>query len=479
MDSTWETQSPNHMRVTTQLHHSNERYEDETPFPYKMEFNPNEIPHRLNTLHGSPSYRMEIQDKTRSFQSDFQNRMPLHVLHYPIGSKSDIQFHGSAIYQGISATHCKIPLICPGNTPGVTSLYPRKPQTRMSPCEVGIQSDSNRANQPSSTNEIPFYQTDNPRELYPDNFPGGMSLNPREVQKRMIPYSVGIQSTSDKAHQSYQVCSTNGVPSCQTGNPSEIHPDNIPRVTSLEPREAHLRIPLCEVAIRSDSSKVSQLFQGSSTKGIPFYQTDNPREFYPDNIPRETSLDPREVQESMPPYLVGIQSDSDDAPQFQQASSTYRIPSYRMDNPREMHRDQTINTEEMQIRAPCAESETLSCQTSRLQKGISLCEADFHEGVLTQQDDARTDEGMKASNPGTNANRRTSPAPHQPVTTEQTSHNLSSAQACPRCHCLGTTQPQPSYLPSLNLQNAHARPSVIMVPLKRKVKSNTNSQQVH
>lgn len=458
MDSTWETQSPNQMGVTTQLHHSNSRYGDETTFPCKMEFNPNDIPHGLSTLHRSPSYRMEIHDKTRSFQSDFQSRMPLHALHYPIGSKSGIQFHDTATYRGVSATHSKIPLICPGNTLGVTSLYPRKAQTRVSPCEVGIESDSNRANQASSTNGISFYQTDNPRELYPDNFPGGTSLNPREVQKRMPPYPVGVQSGSNKAHQSYQACSTNGIPSCQTDNPSEMHPDNIPRVTSLDPREAHSRMPPCGVGIRSDSSKVNQPYQESSTNGIPFYQTDNPRELCPDNIPRETSLDPREVQGRMTPYLVGIQSDSDNAPQFQQASSTNRIPSYRMDNPREMS----------QMRA---ESETLSYETSCLQKGILSWEADFHEGVLTQQDDAGTYEETKTSNPKTGADRSTSPSTYQPVTSEQTSYNLSSTQTCPRCHCIVTAQPQPSYLPSLNLQNTHARPSVIMVPLKRKVKS--------
>ena len=237
-----------------------------------------------------------------------------------------------------------------------------------------------------------------------------------------------------------------------------MRPDNIPRVTSLYPSEAYSRMPPCVVDIRSDSNKVNELYQGRSTNGFPFHQTDNPRELYPDNIPGETPLDPREVQRRRQPNLEGVQSDSGNAAQFQQASSSIRIQSYRMDNPREMY--------QMPV-----ESETFSDQTSRLQKGVPLCEADFFEGVSTQQDDATTYEGMKGSNPKTNANRSTSPARYQLVTPEQTSHNLSGAQTCPRCHCIVTTQPQLSYLPSLNLLNAHARPSVIMVPLKRKVKS--------
>lgn len=461
MDFTWETQSPNQMGVTPQLSHSNGRYGDETPSHCKMELGPNEIRHPLNTLHESPSYRMEIHDETRLFQFDCQNRMPSQALQHPIGCKSSIQFHDTATYRGVSATHDEIPLICAGNTPGASTLCPRKVQTRMSPYGVNIQLDSKRVSesyQASSTNGIPFHQIGNPRELFLDNFPGVTSLNPRKLQKRMPPNVVDIHSSSNKTHQSHQECSLNEIPSCQTGNTREMRPDNIPRVTSIDPREAHSRISPCGVDIRSDSNKVNQHYQESSANGFLFYQTDIPRELYPGNISGETPLDPREVQGRTPPNLVGVQSDSDNAPQFQQASSTNRIPSYRMDNPREMH----------QIPA---DSETLSYQTGRLQKGLPLCEVDFHEGVSTQQDDAWTYEGVKASNPKTSANSSTSTARYQPVAPKQTSHNLSGAQTCPRCHCVVTTQPQPSYLPSLNLINAPARPSVIMVPLKRKVKS--------
>ena len=462
MDFTWETQSPNQIGVTAQLSHSNRRYGDEIPSDCKMELNHNEILYRLNAPHRSPSYQMEIRDETRLFRSDCQSRMPPHALQHRIGCRSSIQFHDEATYRGVSAIHNEIPLICAGNTPGVSTLYPKKAQTRMSPYEVGKLLETKKVSesyQASSTNGIPFYQRGNPRELYLDNFPGVTSSNPSELQKRMPPCVVGINSSSKKAQKIHQACSTNEIPSHQTGNTNEMRPENIPREkTSLDPREAHSKMPPCVMDIRSDLNKVSHFYQGSSTNGFPFYQMDISRELYPDNIPGETPLDPREVQRRTPPNLVGMQSDSDNARQFQQARSTNRIPSYRMGNPREMH----------QIPA---ESERLSYQTGRLQKGVPLCEADFPEGVLTQQDDARTYEGMKASSPKTNANRSSPPTRYQPAAPKQTSQNMSGAQTCPRCHCVVTTQQQPSYLPPLNVPSAHARPSVIMVPLKRKVKS--------
>lgn len=452
MDFTWETQSPNQVGVTTRLKHSNGRYGDEMSSPCEVEFNHNKLFHRLDAPDGSPSYRREIQDETRLFQSDCQNRIPSHFANRPIHCESSIQFPDTATYQGVSSTHNEIPLISAGNTPGVTSLYPWKAQTRMPPYGEGIQSDSNkisRRHQASSTNGIPFCQTDNPRELYLNNFP----LNPRDLQQSMSQHAVGIQSSFDKAQQFQQPCSTNEIPSHQTGNTSEMRPDNIPRISSSNPRKHHSRMT-CEIDILSDSEKVIQLYQGRSTDGFPFYQTDNPRELYPGNIPPETPLDPREVQRRTPPNLVGVQSDSDNVPQFQLGSSPPGIPSYRMDNPRDI------------FQMP-AESETLSYQTSHLEKGIPLSEADIPEGVITKQDDSRTYEGMKAPNPKTNPNKSESLAPCQPVTPEETNHNLSGTETCPRCHCVLKSQPQPSYLPS----RAHARPSVIMVPLERKVKS--------
>ena len=456
MDFTWERQSPNHMGVRTQLTHNNGRYGQETQSHGKMEFNHKEILHGLNTLNGSPSYRMEIHDETRLLQSDCQNRMPSHVSQHSIDCRSSIQFPDKMTYQGVSATNNEMALTYAGNTAKVTTLYSRKAQTRMSPYGLGIQSDSNQVSQSyqaSSTNGIPFYQTENPRELYLDNFRGVTSLNPRDLQGMMQPYAVGIESSSNKAQKSHQACSSNEIPSHQTGNTNEMRPDNIPRVTCLDPSEAYSRMPPCVVDIRSHSNKVNEFYQGGSINGFPFYQKDNPRELYLDNITGETPLDPRKVQRRTPGH-----SDSDNAAQFQQASSSNRIQSYRMDNPREIHQ------------MP-AESEPLSGQTRRIQKGVPLCEADFSEGVSTQQDDERTYEGMKASNPKTGAHTSTSPGRYQLVTPEQTSHNLSGAQTCPRCHCVVTTQPQLSYPPSLNLLNAHARPSVIMVPLKTKVKS--------
>ena len=448
MDFTWETQSSNPMGITAQLNHSSGRYGDETPFQCNGEFSTNEIIHRLNTPHASPPYRMEIHDERGLFQSDCQSRMPSHALQHPISGKSSIQFHDTMTYQGVSATHNEIPLLHAGDTPRASSLYPRKAQTRMPPNVIDIHSDSSRVSQ--------SYQTENTGELHVDNFPRVTCLNPRELQKRMPPYAVGIQSSSNKAHQSHQECSSNEIPSRQTGNTSEMRLDIIPRVTSLDPREAHLKMPPRGVDLRSDSNNINQHYQESSTNGFPFYQTDIPRELYPDNIPEETPLNPRELQRRTPPNLVGVQSDSDKAPQSQHASSTNRISSYRMDNPREMH----------QIPA---ETETLSYQSGRLQIGFPLCEADFPEGLLSQRDDARTHERVKTSSPNVNA---TSPAHYQPAAPRQTTHNLSSVQACPRCHCVVTTQPQPLYLPSsLNLLNVPARPSVIMVPLKRKVKS--------
>ena len=450
MDFTWETQSPNPMGVTAQLNHCNGRYGDEIPSQCKVEFNPSEILHRLNTPHESPSYRMEIHDERGLFQSDCQNRMPSQALQHPIGCKSSIPFYDTVTYRRVSATHNEIPLICAGDTPEVSTLYQRKAQTRMSPHGVGIHLDSSMVSQ--------SYQTENPGELYFDTFPRVTCFNPRGLQKRMQPYTLGIQSSSNKAQQSLQGCSSNEIPSHQTGNANEMRPDIIPRVTSLDPREAHSRMPPCGVDIRSDSNNINQHYQESSTNGFSFYQTDIPRELYPDNLPGETPLNSKEVQRRTPPNLLGVHSDSDNAPQSQHARSTNRILSYQMDNSREMH----------EIPAEC---ETLSYQTDRLQKGIPLCEADFPEGVLSQRDDARTHEGVKTSSPKINANRSTSAAVNQPVPLRQTSHNLSRAQTCPRCHCVVTTQPQPSYLPSFNLVNANARPSVIMVPLKRKVKS--------
>ena len=455
MDFTWETQSPNQMGVTTQLNHSNGRYGDETPSYYKMEFHPNEI--RLNAPHGS-LYRMEIHDETRLVQTDCQNTMPSHALQHPVGCKSRIKFPDTTSYRGVSVSQNEIPFICAGNTPGVTTLYARKAQTRMVPYGVDMQSDSNRVSesyQESSINGIPFYQTDNPKELYLDDFPGVTPWNPRELQMRMSPYAVGIQSSSNEVHQSYQRCSSN-EPRCRdTGNTSDMRPDNIPRVTSLDPREGQSRIPPCLVDIQSDSNtEVNQLYQGSSTNGsVLFYQTDILRELYPSSIPEVTPLDPREVQRRTPPNLVDVQSDSDKAPLFPMASSTDRIPPYRMVNPRKTP----------QVHA---ESETMSYQNSRSQKEVQSCEEDFSEGVLTQRDDARTYKGMKASIPKTNVS--TSPERYQAVAAELIRHNLSGAQTCPRCHCVVTTQPTQ---PSLNLLDAHARPSVIMVPLKRKVKS--------
>lgn len=452
MDFTWETQPPNQMGVTTRLKHSNGRYGDEISSLCKMEFNHNKLFHRLDAPDGLPSYRREIQDETRLFQSDCQNRTPSHFAKRPIHCESSIQFPDTTTYPAVSSTPNEIPLTCAGNTPGVTSLYPRKAQTRMPSYGVGIQSDSNnigRRHQASSTNGIPFCQTDNPRELYLDDFP----MNQRDLQQSMSQYAVGIQSSFNKAQQFQQPCSINEIPSHETGNTSEMRPDNIPTLSSSNPRKHHSR-RTCGIDILSDSKKVIQLYQGRSTGGFPYYQTDNPGELYPGNIPWETPLDPREVQRRTPPNLVGVQSNSDNVPQFQLGSSPTGIPSYRMDNPREI------------FQMP-AESETLSYQTSHLQKGIPLCEADVPEGVITKQDDARTYEGMKAPNPKTNANRSESLAPCQPVTPEQTNHNLSGTETCPRCHCVLKTQPQPSYLPS----RAHARPSVIMVPLERKVKS--------
>ena len=459
MDFTRETQSSNQMGVTTQLNHSNGRYGDETPSYYKMEFHPNEI--RLNAPHGSPWYRdrLENHDETRLFQTDYQNSMPSHASHHPIGCKSSIKFHDTASYRGVSTTHNEIPFICAGKTPGVTTLCGRKAQTRMFPYGVGMQSDSNivsESYQESSINGISFYQTDNLKELHLDNFPGVTPWNPRELQMRMSSYAVGIQSSSDKAHQSYQRCSSD-EPRCRdTGNTSDMRPDNIPRVTSLDPREGQSRMPPCWVDIQSDSNtEVNKLYQGSSTNGFLFYQMDIPRELYPDNIPEKTPLDPREVQRRTPPNLVGVLSDSDNAPLFPMASSADRIPPYRMVNLRKTP----------QVHA---ESEKMSYQKSRLQKEVPSCEEDFSEGLLTQRYDARTYKGMKASSPKTNADRSTSPARYQAVAAKLTRHNLGNAQTCPRCHCVVTTQPNQ---PSLNLLDAHARPSVIMVPLKRKVKS--------
>ena len=309
MDFTWETQSPNQMGVTTRLKHSNGRYGDEMSSPCEVEFNHNKLFHRLDAPDGSPSYRREIQDETRLFQSDCQNRIPSHFANRPIHCESSIQFPDTATYPGFSSTHNEIPLICAGNTPGVTSLYPWKAQTRMPPYGEGIQSDSNklsRRHQTSSTNGIPFCRTDNPRELYIDNFP----LNPRDLQQGMSQYAVGIQSSFDRTQQFQQPCSTNEIPSHQTGNTSEMRPDNIPRINSSNPRKHNSRMK-CGIDILSDSKKVIQLYQGRSTDGFPFYQTDNPRELYPGNIPRETPLDPREVQRRTPPNLVGVQSDSD------------------------------------------------------------------------------------------------------------------------------------------------------------------------
>ena len=433
------------MGVTTQLNYSNGRYGDETPSYYKMEFHPNEI--RLNTPQGPPLYPMEIHDETRLFQTDCKNSMPSPAFQHPIGSKSSIRFHETASYRGVSATHNAIPSIYACNAPGVT--------TRISPHGVRIQSSSNRviqSCQESLINRSPFYQADNPKELYLDNFPGVTPLNPGELQMRMPSYAVTIQSSSNNAHQSHQGCSSNKPPCRETGNTSEIRPINIHRVTSLGPREAHLRMPPSEVDIWSDlNTEVNQLYQGSSTNGFPFYQTDIPRELYPDNTPGKTPLDPMAVQGRTPPYFIGVKSDSDNAPLFSMERSTNRIPPYRLANPRKTPQMQT-------------ESETMSYQ-------VPSCEEDFSEEALTQRDDARAYKGIKMSIPKTNADRSTSPTRYQAVDANLTRHGLISAQTCPRCHCVVTTQPQPSYLPSLNLLNAHARPSVIMAPLKRKVKS--------
>lgn len=460
MDFTWETQSSNQMGVTTLLNHSDGRYGDETPSYCKMEFHPNEI--HLNTPHGAPLYPMDIHDETRSFQTDCQNSMPSSALRHPIGCKSSIKFHETASYRGVSVTGNEIPFIYACNTPGVTTLYPRKTQTRMSPHGIRIQSDSNgvsQSYQESSINGSPFYQTDNPKELDLDTFPGITPLNPGMLQMGMPSYAVTIQSSSNKAHQSHQRCSSNKPPCRETGNTSEIRPNNIPRVTSLGPREAHLRMPPCGVDIWSDlSTEGNQLYKGSNNNGFPFYQTDISRELYPDNIPGKPPLDPMEVQGRNPPNLVSVQSDSDNERLFPMARFTDRIPPYHMVNPRKTPQMQT-------------ESETMSYQNSRFQKEVPSCEEDFSDGVLTQRDDARTYKGMEASISKTSAERSTSPARYQAVAAKLTRHNVISAQTCPRCHCVVTTQSQLSYLPSLNLfNNAHARPSVIMVPLKRKVK---------
>ena len=389
MDSKWcETQSFSQTDITTQLHQNTERYGRETPSFSKMEFNPNDMAYHLNTFDGSSSYH----EKTQSFQSDFQNGMPLQALHYPNCSKTDIQFHDTGTYRRIPVTHKKI---------------------------------------------------------YSDNTPGVTSLVPREVQKRMPPYVVELRSDSNTSSQYHQGSSTHGIPSYQTEIPREVRrPDQ-----AVNPNEIHL--------------------------------------IYSNDTPGVTSLDPREVQKRIPPYMEGIRSNSKSSSQSDQASSTHGIPSYpTAENPRGVPPDQQMNAEQEKVsdqeasskRLPfshqtprnllhqiCTESQTMSSfQTSRSQEKIPSYQSDCQEEVLTYQTDAKTYEEMNDCRHQTKVDRRMSP--YQPSTPEQTSHNtLSGTQACPRCHCILKTQPQPSYPPAVNLQNA--RPSVIMIPLNRKVKS--------
>ncbi len=505
----------------------------ETPFYSKMEFSPgNEIPPRLNTFSEPSSYWMEIHEKTQSFQSDFQNGKPLRVLHYSTSSKTDIQFHETGSYQ-IPASHDTVPLIYTDNTPGVTSLDPSEAQTRMPSFWVDIPSDSNKVHQShkaSSINGISPQQTGNPRIKYPDKTPELTSLDPTNTRRRMPAYGAGIRLDSYNAHQSCQASFTKVIFPQETGNPREkypgirsvsikaqqphqesstngvspqqtdiiMYPDNTPGIMSLDPRETPTTMPSYGTGILSDSYKSHQSQQPSSANGISSFQTGNPGEMYSENTPGVTSPDQREAQKRMPSFGVGTRSDWDNVSQTHQASFTNEIPSDHTDNPRDTYPDQTVITDEMhhyQVNAdwesdlgqektnkklqfyekPCDtlnekrdEGEMSSHQTSPSQEGKPSSQTDFQKGALNSQADAGTNEEMKPSYHQKSANRRKSP--DQPVISEEMSHNLSGTRACPRCHCLLTTQPL-SYLPSLNLQKAHARPSVIMVPLNKKVKS--------
>ena len=429
MDSMWgETQSSNRMDIATQLPYSTGRFGSETPFYSKMD----EIPHRLNTLRESSSHWVETHKEKRSFQSDSHNRMPLHVLHYPFGFNTGMEFQERGVYQ-VPSSHNKIPLIYTDNTPAVTCLHSKETPTRM-----------------------PSYGADK----WPHSHMG---------------------------HQSRQAGSNNGISSHQTDNPRKVHPDNIPRGTCLDAREAQTRMLPYRAVIRPDSASAVEAHEARFTKAIPSYPMDNPREMYSDINPAVTSLDPREAQRRMPPSGVGRQSDSDNLSQSHQGSSINGIPCYHSDNPTDIHPGKVDDADKMHrckmnaaketVSAQEAtnrklnrnESETLSYQISRSREGISLYQTEFQEEAFSYQADAGTYEKMKTSNHQTNANGTKSL--DQAIVSEQMTLSLAGRKTCPLCHCPVATQPQPSYLPSLNYQKAHVRPSVIMVPLNRKVKS--------
>lgn len=460
MDSTWgETQSSKRIDIATQLPYSTGSIGSETSFYSKMKFKPNETPHRFNKIH----------EKTQSFQSDFQNGNPLHVLHYSTGSKTDMQFHETGSYR-IPASHDKMPLIYTDNTPGVTSLDPREVQTRMPSFWIDIPSDSNKAHQSyqaSYTNGISSFQADNPKEMYPDNTPGITSLDPRNSQSGMPSYGEGIRSDSYKTHQSHQASFTKVIFPQQTGNPRETYPDKASGLTSVHPRNTQRRMPPYGVGKRSDSNKAHQSRQAISTNEVSPLHAENAREMNPANTPGVKSL---EAHTRMLPYGVDILSDSDNGSQPHKASSTYGIPSYHTDNPILSYPYQVVDTNEMhryktnsKIEATIAGVNRAENETLSYQEGIPLYQTDF------QKADAETYDERKPSYQHKNANRRKSP--HLLIISEQMSHNSSGTRACPRCHCLLATQQQPSCLLSSNLQKAHDRPSVIMVPLNKKVTS--------
>lgn len=273
-------------------------------------------------------------------------------------------------------------------------------------------------------------------------------LDPGEVQKKVQSHVAGIWLDSDNVPQCHRERAPKGTSSHQINDTETFYPDDTLGVISLDPRKPKTRKPSYGAGIQSDLHKTQHSHQESPTK-----QMDNLRKMSPECIAGATSLDVREAHTRMP--LDGVATKSDSASAVQ-TYFTNGNPSRQIKNPREMYPVNIIGATSLNRRMP---------SDSPLQEEIPLYQTELEEDeVFTYQADAGNYEEMKASNQ-TDINSGTTL--DQPV-----NGNVSGTRTCPFCHCVLATQPRPSHIPSLDLEKArHARPSVIMIPLKRKVKS--------